>query len=61
MASCSIPYFNFNLHFIVDGLALALNSLGVFTFIVPQDLSYGVILIFWGIIRVNQVFTKKSP
>ena len=32
-AGCSIPYFNLFLYFIVDGLALALNSLGLFTYI----------------------------
>ena len=41
LGSCSVPYFNLFLYFIVDGLALALNSLGLFTYIVPQDLYYG--------------------
>ena len=32
----SIPYFSLFLYFIVDGLALALNNLGLFTYIVSQ-------------------------
>ena len=32
LVSCFIPYFNFNLFSIEDGLALALNSLGLFTY-----------------------------
>ena len=38
-ASCSIPFFNLFLYFIVDSLAWALNSLGFLTYIVLQDLA----------------------
>ena len=38
-ASCSIPYFNLLLFFIVDSLALALNSLGLFTYIKKKGIS----------------------
>ena len=32
LVSCSIPYFNLHLFSIEDGLALALNSLGLFNY-----------------------------
>ena len=36
LASCLVPNINLQLSFIVDGLALALNSSGLFTFIVSH-------------------------
>ena len=44
-ASCSIPYFNLLLFFIVDSLALALNSLGLFTYIKKKELAFTILQI----------------
>ena len=42
LASCPIPYFNQQLLFIENCLALALNSCEMFTFTVPQDSFFGL-------------------
>ena len=39
---CPVPYFNSNLYFIEDDLALGFNSLGLLIFLLPQDYLFPV-------------------